>query len=160
MKELDQVIREGVAHEIGHLLIDMIIEDEYEEYQIQDLNIFYHPEYNTREYSTYMVFSGSIKYQDKNIKRLEELVSEDKLLKIKLTEISLVFGSYFQSQFTKTHFNDIFCVRYDSHGRRDWLAFREICKLRHFRFSTYYNDTNFEEYFKEISLKLKEELYS
>src|SRR5690606_20550908 len=160
MKELDEVICEVVAHEIGHLLIDMIIEDEYEEYQIQGLNIFYYPEYNTTEYSTYMVFSGSIKYQDKNIKRLEELVSEDKLLKIKLTEISLVFGSYFQSQFTRTRFNDIFNAHCDSHGGSDWRTFREICKLRHLRFSTYYNETNFKEYFEEISLKLKEEIYS
>lgn len=158
MKELDQVIREVVAHEIGHLLIDMIIEDEYEEYQIQGLNIFYYPKYNTREYSTYKVISGSIKYQDKNIKSFEELVNEGKPLKIKLTEISLLFGCYFQSQFARTHFNDLFSP-YD-YGYDDRQNFIKICRLRGFKFSTYYNETNFVEYFEEISLKLKEELHS
>lgn len=145
------------VHEIGHLLIEMIIEKEYSDYSIIGIEIEYNPRILKLE-------KGKVKYLDLNVSRSKELnkngyellVESGDLKRIKLTEISLLFGSLYQSMFNSSCF--WFSKTLKEDGESDLSCFKNMCKYKNIEFEKYFCEHKFCVYFENILRSLNNDL--
>jgi len=147
---------EIVAHEIGHLLVDMIIEHKYDVYKLRSFNIFYAP---TRDYDELTEFGnpfcGSVCFEDSKIETYEQLIEEGDIAKIQLTKISLLFGSLLQSYYSRDRFGAILD---DNAGKSDKCKFEKLFNSVDEIEQGYFSRNYFSDYFSDVLQKLHDEI--
>lgn len=149
---------EIVAHEIGHLLIDMMIEEKYDAYKLKSFNIFYDP---TRDYDELTEFGnpfcGSVCLADSKIKTYDQLIEEGDIVKIQLTKISLLFGSLLQSYYSGDRLFG-FGKILKSTGKADKDKFQKFFDSQDEIERGYFSENYFSYYFSDVLQKFHDEI--
>jgi len=149
---------EIVAHEVGHLLIDMIIEETYDTYKLKSFNIFYDP---TRDYDELKEFGnpfcGSICSEELEIKTYKQVIEEGDINKIRLTKISLLFGSLLQSYYSGDRLFGFEKIL-KSTGKSDKDNFQKFFDSQDEIERSYFSENYFSYYFSNVLQILHDEL--
>src|SRR5690606_11910972 len=150
-----------LIHEIGHLWIEMIIEDEYDSFSIIGIELCY----NTR-----IIFpeKGALKYVDLEFapnsttvirqEYYKSLVNNGSSNRVKLTQICLLFGSLFRCVFANFPSYMSFGSILKEEGKCDLESFKELCSFQGVDYNDYFSEKLFHEYFENIVAKIIENL--
>lgn len=148
-----------LIHEIGHLLIDMILENEYDDFTINRIEIMYNSR-NIMPVKGKILFTDSYKTLPKEVEinKYKLLVDSGDVYRIKLTQISLLFGSLFQSMFKINVWAPNFKRILDTNGENDITSFKTICLHQGVTFDEYFCEYLFCDYFEVSLIKLRDEI--
>lgn len=154
-----KVFCDVIIHEIGHLLIDMILENECDDFTINSIEIIYNSR-NIMPLKGMLLFTDSYKTLAKEVEisGYKLLVDGGDVNRIKLTQISLLFGSLFQSMFKINVWAPYFKRILDTYGEDDIKCFKTICSHQGVTFDEYFCEYLFCEYFEKSLTRLRDEL--